>query len=402
MSGVDVMKKLKGEAKRRQKTGNYTPAKNKASERRFEPSGKFFVSSNWKRLLENRPNIAPKAAADAATAQAPDGGAAQNIVALDCEMVGTGPAGSDSRLARVSIVDHEGRVLIDRYVRPSVRITDYRSKITGITAATLEKPGVLPEHVAIQQASDLLRGKIVVGHSVNHDFDVLGLDHPHVLIRDTSTFRPLRPVGRERKTPSLKALAEHWLQLKIHDGSHDSVVDARTALRLYRLKSKQWEKQLRPAMEAYGSPGSAGAAGVSAPVSRSGGNSGRAGATSEDLDDDGSEGEPVARSDGRSAGNGQALAVEGPMPRQNKGKKARLREKRLAAAAASSPAAKSQGGAGAAAAKRGSACAVAESPASRHSTGGKRPGGNDDADGGSRNSKTLRRGKKKRARTGGP
>ena len=32
------------------------------------------------------------------------------------------------------------------------------------------------------------------------------------------------------------------------DGTHDSVQDAKTALRLYMLKSKAWEKQMRSAM----------------------------------------------------------------------------------------------------------------------------------------------------------
>ena len=78
---------------------------------------------------------------------------------------------------------------------------------------------------------------------------VLDLPHPHALVRDTSTFRPLRPEGvrllcpgamREppssvlaqtpemsgtKKTPSLKRLAEHWLKETIQDGHHDSVED---------------------------------------------------------------------------------------------------------------------------------------------------------------------------------
>ena len=36
------------------------------------------------------------------------------VVAMDCEMVGVGPTGTRSVLARVSIVDSEGNVLVDK------------------------------------------------------------------------------------------------------------------------------------------------------------------------------------------------------------------------------------------------------------------------------------------------
>ena len=38
----------------------------------------------------------------------------RNVVAMDCEMVGVGPSGTCSVLARVSIVDCEGKVLLDK------------------------------------------------------------------------------------------------------------------------------------------------------------------------------------------------------------------------------------------------------------------------------------------------
>ena len=54
-------------------------------------------------------------------------------------------------------------------------------------------------------------GKIVVGHSLQNDFQALLLSHPHVLIRDTATYKLLRPTGQKR-TPSLRKLADYWLQ----------------------------------------------------------------------------------------------------------------------------------------------------------------------------------------------
>lgn len=39
-------------------------------------------------------------------------------VGLDCEMVGIGPDGKQSALARACVVDFNGNVLYDRFVRP--------------------------------------------------------------------------------------------------------------------------------------------------------------------------------------------------------------------------------------------------------------------------------------------
>lgn len=54
------------------------------------------------------------------------------VVALDCEMVGTGPGGRCSELARCSILDYHGNVLYDKYVRPCQPVTDYRTRWSGI------------------------------------------------------------------------------------------------------------------------------------------------------------------------------------------------------------------------------------------------------------------------------
>ena len=46
------------------------------------------------------------------------------FVAMDCEMVGVGEDGGRSVLARVSIVNFHGQVLMDRYVKPKEWIQD--------------------------------------------------------------------------------------------------------------------------------------------------------------------------------------------------------------------------------------------------------------------------------------
>jgi RNA exonuclease 4 len=45
---------------------------------------------------------------------------------MDCEMVGVGPEGSKSIIARVCVVNNDGNVLLDTHVRPKEKVTDYR------------------------------------------------------------------------------------------------------------------------------------------------------------------------------------------------------------------------------------------------------------------------------------
>ena len=47
-------------------------------------------------------------------------------------MVGVGLGGVDSALARVSIVDKHGKVLLDKFVKTMEPVTDYRTKYSGV------------------------------------------------------------------------------------------------------------------------------------------------------------------------------------------------------------------------------------------------------------------------------
>ncbi len=62
---------------------------------------------------------------------------ANDCIALDCEMVGGGEKGRISMLARCSIVNHRGDVLLDTYVAPVAKVTDYRTRWSGIRARNL-------------------------------------------------------------------------------------------------------------------------------------------------------------------------------------------------------------------------------------------------------------------------
>lgn len=58
-------------------------------------------------------------------------------IAIDCEMVGVGYNGIISELARVSIVNYYGVTLMDKYVKPKQKVTDYRTQFSGINPSDL-------------------------------------------------------------------------------------------------------------------------------------------------------------------------------------------------------------------------------------------------------------------------
>jgi hypothetical protein len=53
-------------------------------------------------------------------------------VGLDCEMVGIGASGKQSALARCCLIDFDGNVIFDEYVKPPGFVTDFRTKYSGI------------------------------------------------------------------------------------------------------------------------------------------------------------------------------------------------------------------------------------------------------------------------------
>ncbi|NWZ18949.1 AEN nuclease, partial [Asarcornis scutulata] len=167
-------------------------------------------------------------------------------VAIDCEMVGTGPRGRQSELARCSVVGYHGDVIYDKYVRPQLPVVDYRTRWSGVTKGHLRN--AIPFRAAQAEILKILKDKIVVGHAIHNDFQALKYFHPKDRTRDTSRIPLLnQKAGLPlRASASLKSLAKHLLHKKIQVGSrgHSSVEDAQTAMELYRLVEVQWETEL--------------------------------------------------------------------------------------------------------------------------------------------------------------
>ncbi|EDW70390.1 RNA exonuclease 4 [Drosophila virilis] len=164
------------------------------------------------------------------------------ILAMDCEMVGVGFNGQDDMLARVSIVNKVGEVLLDKHVKPREPVTDYRTSISGIRPHDIENA---EEFKDVQdEVVKLLHGKILVGHALRNDLAVLSIKHPVAQIRDTSRYKPLCKLVSNGHTPSLKRLTLAVLGQEIQTGEHNSVEDARAAMGIYNRIAADWEKYL--------------------------------------------------------------------------------------------------------------------------------------------------------------
>ncbi|XP_040900350.1 interferon-stimulated 20 kDa exonuclease-like 2 isoform X2 [Toxotes jaculatrix] len=140
-------------------------------------------------------------------------------LAIDCEMVGAGPKGRISQLARCSIVSYEGDVVYDKFINPAMPVTDYRTRWSGIRRSDLAK--ATPYSDARKEILRLLMGKVVIGHAVHNDFKVLGYSHPAALTRDTSRIPllNLKAGFAENECASLKRLTKAIFNRDIQEGT---------------------------------------------------------------------------------------------------------------------------------------------------------------------------------------
>jgi RNA exonuclease 4 len=172
------------------------------------------------------------------------------FVALDCEMVGTGVGGTTSVLARVSLVDWHGAVLLDTYVKVPDRVTDFRTWVSGVTPRHLQ--AAMDAAACRRAVTDLVRDKILVGHALQHDLKALFLTHPPTQTRDTAKYPPYQRLGSDgkRRPAKLRDLVQTHLTLSSFQQpgeAHDSVQDAAAAMELYKRVHEEWERMVAAA-----------------------------------------------------------------------------------------------------------------------------------------------------------
>jgi len=166
---------------------------------------------------------------------------------MDCEMVGVGRFGTQSVLARVTIVDGNCNIVYDEYVQPQQPVTDYRTFVSGITESDLCQHALDFDTVRAN-VEQLLQGKILVGHALKNDLHALRIHHPWQDTRDTAKYEPFMRVRFADDgilwPRKLRDLCAQHLQLEIQcDGQpHSPFEDAVAALRLYQKVRAKWEK----------------------------------------------------------------------------------------------------------------------------------------------------------------
>ena len=172
----------------------------------------------------------------------------QSFVAMDCEMVGVGKDGTQSALARISILDYYGNVVMDEYIKPGRKVTDYRSFVSGITPEILHTKAKLSFAACRKQVIKLLRGKVLVGHALENDLGILRINHPWYMIRDTAQYQPFMKVRAGAYWPRrLQDLALEKLNrdVQVYGRPHCSAQDSLAALDLYKLVSSEWEASIQ-------------------------------------------------------------------------------------------------------------------------------------------------------------
>lgn len=164
------------------------------------------------------------------------------IIALDCEMVGIGPSGFTSMLARISIVNFNGEVLYDKFVLPTDTVTDYRTHASGILPHHLE--GGTEFRQVQREVSQIIKHRVMVGHGLINDQEALCISVPPQQLRDTALFKmfcPHRPLGLKQLVQQHLAQQPEFAHFQEYGVAHNPVTDARAALALYKLVQNEWE-----------------------------------------------------------------------------------------------------------------------------------------------------------------
>ncbi|KAL7285712.1 hypothetical protein ACG7TL_000817 [Trametes sanguinea] len=135
----------------------------------------------------------------------------ERYVAAQAQYVYYGVVSRLPMVARVTLTDYRGTVLLDTYVRPTQPVCDYRTAQTGLQPHHLAEA---PVFIDVQrQVASIIKDKILVGYALWEFLSVMGLSHPAINTRDTALFMSFRrTLGHKPNTMvPLETLVKHFM-----------------------------------------------------------------------------------------------------------------------------------------------------------------------------------------------
>ncbi|CAG8779938.1 6786_t:CDS:2, partial [Gigaspora rosea] len=134
---------------------------------------------------------------------------------------------NQNRGGQVAIVNFDGDVLLNQYVRPDEPRSYWRT-----SREFLYLNGTSPAQMR-SNVNEIIRGRIIVGFSIFHDLQGLQIDYPLSMLRDVSLFLKYKV---QNGTLSLAAAVQMDLNRTIQTQKyHDALEDASATMDLFRL-----------------------------------------------------------------------------------------------------------------------------------------------------------------------
>lgn len=158
------------------------------------------------------------------------------LIAIDCEMM---QCEDGTQVGRVSMLDHTGKVIYDKFVRPESRVTDYLEQYSGLNEENTSR-GIALEMLREDLLSLIGTNTYLLGHGLENDLEALNFYTEKVI--DTS-YLFLNTDGYKIKLSHLSRL---YFGDIIQNKSHCPSEDALCCLKLLAFKISQLKNFFDP------------------------------------------------------------------------------------------------------------------------------------------------------------
>lgn len=148
------------------------------------------------------------------------------LLAIDCEMLITERG---KEIGRVSLLDHEGNIVFDKYVQPMGKVVDYLYQYSGLTEEKVSN-GITFDQLQEKLLDLIGKNTILLGHGLENDLVLLKLKH-NLLIDTSHIYKTY-----ENKRRKLKDLTIRYIRKLVQEPTHSSLEDAWACLELLKYK----------------------------------------------------------------------------------------------------------------------------------------------------------------------